>query len=485
MRLLFNRLFVCLFVLVVCSSECALAGSATASVNREGFADIVDSVYDSVVNIFTTQKIKSRTFHEDGPFKEFEEFFERFRPFMEEPRERNVVSLGSGFVISADGLIVTNYHVIQDATEVVVRFNDGNTANAEIIGRDKKTDVAVLKVSVDRKLPFVKFTDSDKARIGEWVIAVGNPFGFGGSVSVGVISGRARRINAGPFDDFIQTDTAMNKGNSGGPLFNSKGEVVGVNTAIYSPSGASVGLGFAIPSNIASMVTDRLVRDGKVIRGWLGVRVQGLTDEMANYYNTDKKGGVLVAEVMPKSPAVKAGIKVGDILKEFNGRVIDDVASLPRIVAHTIVDTTVPIKLVREGKVMTLHAKITVNNQDDSDEETGSVGEESNSGGNNKGVSDLIDGAVLKEIKDVHLSILRSYGIVDKSGVLVLRVMPGSLAEKAGLREGCVIETANQIDVVDMGVIKSQIKSSRKNKRPLLLRVAYKNQSMFVAIAVK
>jgi serine protease Do len=318
----------------------------------ESFADLAERLMPAVVNISTTQTVSQERAQNNvpPPFQDFfEDFLKRF-PQQEGQRPRKVSSLGSGFVIAPDGLIVTNNHVIEGADEIVVNFADGEKYDAKLIGRDPKTDLAVLKIEAKKKFPFVKLGDSQKARVGDWVIAIGNPFGLGGSLSAGVISAIKRDIRSGPYDDFIQTDAAINRGNSGGPLFNMDGDVIGVNSSIISPSGGSVGIGFAIPSDLVQSVVDQLIAYGETRRGWLGVRIQPVTDELAETLGLDKAKGALVSEVMPDGPASKGGVKVGDVIVEFDGKEVETARDLSRIVADTDVEKKVAVVVVRDGK---------------------------------------------------------------------------------------------------------------------------------------
>jgi serine protease Do len=268
------------------------------------------------------------------------------------PDERTVNSMGSGFIIDNTGLIVTNNHVVEGASAISVHMQDGTIMKAELVGRDSKTDIAVIRVKPEKPLPVVNFGDSDKTRIGEWALAIGNPFGLGGSVSLGIISARKRDINSGPYDDYFQTDAAINKGNSGGPLFNLNGEVVGINSAIFSPSGGSVGIGFSIPSNTAKNVVNQLVKFGETRRGWLGVKIQTVTPDIAESMGLTKPHGALVADVTKNSPSEKAGLLAGDVIIQFGGRDIVDSKELPRVVAETEVGKEVDVKIVRASKEM-------------------------------------------------------------------------------------------------------------------------------------
>ena len=313
------------------------------------FADLAEELMSSVVNISTTQTVVTKT----NPFPNFQfppgsPFEDMFKEFGT-PQERKASALGSGFIIDKDGTVVTNNHVIKDADDILVRVNGDKEYKAKIIGTDPLSDIAVLKIDSDDKFKPVKFGNSDLARIGDWVIAIGNPFGLGGTVTSGIISARNRSIGLSRYEDFIQTDASINQGNSGGPLFNMDGDVVGVNTAILS-QGGSIGIGFAIPSNNAKQVVDQLIKYGETKRGWLGVRIQDVTKEIAEAEELDKPRGALVSSVSPGSPSEKGGIKAGDIILEFDGTVINQMKELPMIVAQTEVGKTVRVKIWRNKK---------------------------------------------------------------------------------------------------------------------------------------
>ncbi len=321
----------------------------------DGFADLVERVGPAVVNISTTreqaapEEVPLPEFPPGSPFEEFfRDFFERGQP--ETPqRQRRGASLGSGFVIGPDGFVVTNNHVIAEADQITVQFADGHDYEAELIGRDQQTDLALLKIERDEPFPYVEWADSDNVRVGEWMLAIGNPFGLGTSVTAGIVSARGRDIRSGPYDDFFQVDAAINRGNSGGPSFTMDGEVFGVNTAIFSPSGGNVGIGFAIPSNLAKRVIDSLQEDGRVARGWLGVRIQSVTEEIAESLGLEEARGALVASVTPTGPAEDAGIQAGDVILQFNDQEITQMRSLPRIVAETDVGREVDVLIWRRG----------------------------------------------------------------------------------------------------------------------------------------
>ena len=352
-----------------------LASVPASARGPDGIADIAEKVIDSVVNISTSQSVEAKGGGREAmpqlpPGSPFEEFFDDFfknrrggspkggdkSGEMQTPRKTN--SLGSGFIIDAEGVVVTNNHVIADADEINVILNDGSKLTAELVGKDSKSDLAVLRVRSEKPLKAVKFGDSDKLRLGEWVIAIGNPFSLGGSVTAGIVSARNRDINSGPYDNYIQTDAAINRGNSGGPLFNLSGEVIGVNTAIISPSGGSIGIGFAVPSNSALAVIDQLRQFGETRRGWLGVRIQQVTDDIAESLSLKPPRGALVAGLDDRGPAKPAGIEPGDVIVKFDGRDIKDMHDLPRIVADTPVGKEVDVIVIRKGKEETHKVKV-------------------------------------------------------------------------------------------------------------------------------
>jgi len=307
----------------------------SAAERPNSFADQVEKLSPSVVNISTTTVVNdgpSADMPQFPPGSPFEEFFKNFG---DNNRQRKAQSLGSGFIIDAEGIVVTNYHVIENAEEIRVILADETSFTAKVLGQDKKTDIAVLKIEPgETKLTAVAFGNSDDLRVGDWVLAIGNPFGLGGTVTAGIVSARGRDIGNGPYDDFIQTDASINRGNSGGPLFNVEGEVIGINTAIYSQSGGSVGIGFAISSNLASRVASQLVEFGQTRRGWLGVFIQEVTPDIAESLGLKEAAGALVSSVNENSPAAKGGVQPGDVILKFDGKLIDKMRDLPRIVAN-------------------------------------------------------------------------------------------------------------------------------------------------------
>jgi serine protease Do len=465
------------------------------------FAELAERLLPAVVNISTTQTVKTERnqqgqpgapnrrgpeipqFPPGSPFEEFfRDFFDRQqRP--DSPAPRRAQSLGSGFIIDPSGYIVTNNHVIAEADEVKVTLHDNQQQQipAKVIGKDPKTDLALLKVEYSKPLPFVKFGNSDVARVGDWVVAIGNPFGLGGSVTAGIISARQRDINAGPYDDFIQTDASINRGNSGGPMFNLAGDVVGINTAIYSPSGGSVGIGFAIPSALAKPVIDQLRQYGKARRGWLGVNIQTVTDEIAESLGLDKPKGALVARVTENGPADKAKIQSGDVVTKFDGKDVTEMRRLPRIVAETPVDKTVPITVWRKGKEVQLQVKV---GELEETEQVAAVprgNRQSPSGPAASAVETL--GMALSPITPE----LRSqFEIGEKTkGVVITKVDDGSPAAERGLRPGEVIVEINQEQVTNPQQVANKVKEAKsQGRRGVLVMVDRQGEQRFVGLSV-
>ncbi len=437
----------------------ALVGAPTDSAIARGapasFADLVDEVSPAVVYISTSATVETNGHPFQGmpqgtPFDDlFRDFFGQ-RDKDGEPRKRKVQGLGSGFVISPEGIIVTNNHVIEEADEIQVKFPDGTELEAELIGRDPKTDIAVLKVQSDQSLPYVNWGDSDHARVGDWVVAIGNPLGLGGSVTAGIISARNRDINAGPYDDFIQTDAPINKGNSGGPLFTMDGRVVGVNTAIYSTNGSgSIGIGFAVPAKVAKQTVAQLLQYGETRRGWLGVRIQTVTDDLAEGFGMKRARGALVAGVTEGGPAEKSGIEDGDVILKFDGTDIEEMRQLPKIVADTPIGKTVDVVVWRDGKKKTLGVKV-----DRLDEKVADAGDEMEDGsdpGTNEVTS--VFGLTLAPLTDEMAAKLELEA--GATGVVVTGVESGSLGADKGVRRGHIIvevsgtAVANPQDVID------------------------------------
>ena len=449
----------------------------------DSFADLAARLLPSVVNVSTTQVVEGNPGIElpqlppGSPFEEFfKEFMERGQPRQQQQRRR-ATSLGSGFVFDNQGHIVTNNHVIQDADEVTVILHDETRLEAKVIGRDTKTDIAILKVEPSARLVPVQFGDSDMARVGDWVLAIGNPFGFGGSVTAGIISARGRDIQAGPYDDFLQTDASINRGNSGGPTFNLDGEVVGINTAIFSPSGGSIGIGFAIPSLSAQPVIQQLIQHGQVRRGWLGVRIQAVTDEIAEALGLKEAAGALVAGVIPGGPAEKARLKDGDIILEFDGKPIGQMRRLPRLVADTEVGKTVPIKVWREGRELSM--KVEVGELKEAEEKLAAAtpGTEKPSGGESVQDLDISVAAIDDRLRT-------RYGLEpDARGVVVTSVDPNGPAAEQGVRVGDRIVEVAQEPVSTPSQLAAKIKAAKAaGRKAVLLLVEGEGGMRFVAI---
>jgi serine protease Do len=450
-------------------------------------ADLAEKLSPAVVSIATTQKVVGSVqlqmpdLPPDVPFRDmFEDFFKRQRPGGR-PEPRTVNSQGSGFVIDASGIIVTNNHVIEQSDDITVVFTDGTNLKADLVGRDTKTDIAVLRVKPAKPLTAVSFGDSDKLRVGDWVLAIGNPFGLGGSVSLGIVSARNRDINAGPYDDFIQTDAAINKGNSGGPLFNLAGEVVGVNTAIYSPSGGSVGIGFSVPAATVRGVVDQLVKFGETRRGWLGVRIQSLTDDLAEGLDIGKTQGALVAEVTPTGPAEKAGLKPRDVITDFDGKPIRDMKDLPRVVADTPIGKKVAVKILREGKPLELSAE--VGRLEDGEKLVASANPQ------NGPATDTADALGMK-LSIINDDQRKRFNIDDGlEGAIVTEVDPNGPAAEKRIEPGDVITEAGQKAVSNPGDVTARVKDAESaQKKSVLLFVAKggkQSEMRFIAVRIK
>ena len=458
----------------VCATLVWTAPGFAANPPAEGFADLAAKLLPAVVYISTTQTVKREQLPDLPQFPPGSPFDEFFKDFMEKQRSqdqvpRKVTALGSGFIIDASGLIVTNNHVIDEAEQVTVTLHDETVLQAKIIGRDTKTDLALLKIESPTKtpFPFVNFGDSDTARIGDWVVAIGNPFGLGGTVTAGIVSARARDINAGPYDDFIQTDAAINKGNSGGPLFNMKGEVIGINTAIFSPSGGSIGIGFSIPSNEAKPVLADLQKYGKTKRGWLGVRIQQVTPDIADSFGLKESKGALVGGVMNGGPAEKAGIKTGDVILKFDGKDVEDSRHLPRMVAGTDINKTVDVEIWRDGKMVSIKATVGELPEEDKTEES-KTEEQPKTPKVEGGQSEI--GAVGMTVSAITQSLRERYDLAaDAKGVVVTEVKPDGSAADKGLRPGDLIVEAMQEPVKSPTDLLAKVDSAKKSGRKSVL----------------
>ncbi|MGC6472602.1 MAG: DegQ family serine endoprotease [Parvibaculales bacterium] len=450
---------------------------------EKGFADLAERLMPAVVNVSITTTVSSGGSVMQG--SPFEEFFEDFMDRQNGAPNKNngkkeVTSVGSGFVIDPKGIIVTNNHVIEKAEKITVNFSNGDKYDATLVGRDAKTDIAVLKVDAPKDLPSVRFGDSQKARVGEWVIAIGNPFGLGGSLSAGVISAINRDINSGPYDSFIQTDAAINKGNSGGPLFNMDGEVIGVNTAIISPTGGSVGIGFSIPADMAQTVINQLLEFGETRRGWLGVRIQTVTDELAEGLGMSKPKGALIAEIIEDGPADKAGLKQGDVILRFNNKEVAEMRDLPRIVAETGINKKVQVEVLRRGKIV--RKSVTVGRLDESEQKDANAAPAPQDQPVEKDVAIL--GMHLEPLTDAARD--RAGMGKDDAGVLIAKVAPNSAAALAGLRGGNVIAELDQEQVNTPDDVVQLVKQARKDdKKSVLVLLKTPNGLRFIALKVE
>src|SRR3982075_191860 len=468
----------------------------------DGIADVAEKVIDAVVNISTTQTVEAKAGGDGGrgampqlpPGSPFEEFFDDFFKNRRGPggsskggdknsdlQPRKTTSLGSGFIVDTAGIVVTNNHVIADADEINVIMNDGTKIKAELVGVDKKTDLAVLKFKPVKPLVAVKFGDSDKLRLGEWVIAIGNPFSLGGTVTAGVVSARNRDINSGPYDSYIQTDAAINRGNSGGPLFNLDGEVIGVNTLIISPSGGSIGIGFAVPSKTVVGVVDSLRQFGELRRGWLGVRIQQVTDEIAESLNIKPARGALIAGVEDTGPAKPAGIEPGDVVIKFDGKDIKEPKDLSRVVADTAVGKAVDVVIIRKGTEET--KKVTLGRLEDGEKVQAAA----------KTKDEPAEKPVTQKALGLDLATLSKdlrtrYKVKDSvKGVVITSVDSNSDAAEKRLSPGEVIVEVAQEAVSNAADVKKRVDQLKKDgKKSILLLVSKADGELrFVALSVQ
>jgi len=453
--------------------------TAMAALPPAGYADLVDKVSPAVVFISSTHKATHTETMARGPGgtpfnfppgSPFERFFKRFQE--QTPRQHGpMIALGSGFIIDQQGDIVTNNHVIDGASKVQVKLQDGRKFDAKVVGSDPLTDVALLKINADKPLPYVSFGDSAKMRPGNVVLAIGNPFGLGGTVTAGIVSARNRDINAGPYDDFIQTDAPINRGNSGGPLFNTNGDVIGVNTAIYSPSGGSVGIGFAIPAKIVNNVVAQLKDHGNVKRGWLGVKIQAVSPEIAQVIGLKAAKGALISEVTADSPAARAGLHQGDVILAYNGTDLKAMRDLPRLVANTRSGKTSQIEIWRNGKKKSESVTIgTLKPQ-----VVASIGNGDTRPGSAASKALGADLAALDDGSKARLNLPE-----DTKGVVIAQINPEGRAAAAGLQPGDVIEKVGSTAVaapadVDAAFVKTK-------KHAILLLINRGGQELFVGV---
>jgi serine protease Do len=446
------------------SQDAIAAQKGTIAMAPLSFADLAEELKPAVVNISTTQTIKTggvyqfRTPFKGSPFEKFfgeDEFFKRFFGDMPE-REFKKKSLGSGFIISKDGYIFTNYHVIDKADEILVRLSDEKEYEAEVIGKDKNTDIALLKIEPENSLPVATLGVSEGLRVGDWVVAIGNPFGLSQTVTAGIVSAKGRVIGAGPYDNFIQTDASINPGNSGGPLFNLDGEVVGINTAIIAQG---QGIGFAIPIDMAKQILEQLKTEGKVVRGWLGVSVQDITEEIAKNLNLETKEGALVSDVFEDDPADKAGIKTGDVIVEIDGTKIKDTHELLRAVAAIPVGKKITIRVVRNGDRKNFVVKVTERTEEKMLAKT-TKGEEY------FGMS----------VQEITPEIAEHLGLAGTTGVIVTGVKAEGPAKQAGIQENDIVLQVNKTRISDLENYIDVMSKVSSNKSVLVLIKRGKSQ---------
>ncbi len=465
----------------------AYAEVPAAGAIPQSFADLAEKLSPAVVDITTTTRVAEvdrgprPVLPEGSPFEEF------FRDFMDRngqpggPQGRRgperSTALGSGFVISGDGYIVTNNHVIDGADEIKVEFQDGKSFDAKVVGTDQRTDVALLKVESPDALPFVNFGDSDKMRVGDWVMAIGNPLGQGFSVSAGIVSARNRTLQ-GSYDDFIQTDAAINRGNSGGPLFNTNGDVIGVNTAILSPNGGSIGIGFAMSSAVVSRVVDQLREYGETRRGWLGVRIQNVEPDLANALGLKEAKGALVTDV-PEGPAQKAGLKSGDVILKFGSEEIDDTRELVRVVADTASGTDVPVVVYRDGDEQTL--TVAIGKLEEEPTLAAAPGAPDRGGEQSRASEALVLGMTVAPVSD---ELRQRYHLDDQAqGLVVVAVDDASDAFSKGIREGDLISKVGQEDIASVRDLRGTISTAEDaGRNSILLLVNQEGGPRFIAL---
>ena len=444
-----------------------LSGIVQAKALMPDFVDLAKQNKPTVVNVSTAKVIRPQAPTRRSPSNPFggdpfEDFFDHFfnggpqRPYTSR-------SLGSGFIISDDGYILTNYHVVAGADEVKVKLSDSREFKATVKGWDDKLDLALVKISTKDHLPVAKLGDSDKTEVGEWVIAIGNPFGLGQTVTAGIVSAKERVIGSGPYDDYIQTDASINPGNSGGPLINTSGEVIGINTAIVA---GGQGIGFAIPINMAKNIISQLKEKGKVTRGWLGVVIQSITPDLAKSFGLKGEAGALVSEVVKGSPAEKAGLKNGDIITEFNGRKIREMNELPRLVAVTPVGGKVKVTIIRKGKI--LHKTVTIETMKE---------------GAGEGQSSVAKEKLGITVAPITPEMAAKMGIKETSGVVVTEVVPGSVAEEAGIAAGDVIKEVDGAEITTVAEFEKTLSSYKKGSVMRLL-LQRGDAALYVALSI-
>jgi serine protease Do len=470
----------------------SLAVPAYARGAPDSFADLAAKLLPAVVNVSSTSTVQAKNgpagpemplFPPGSPFEQFfKDFMDRNRqggPQQQAPEHKSQ-SLGSGFIIDPSGLIVTNNHVIDGADEITVTLQDNTSLKATLVGRDERMDVALLRVKSDKPLPAVSFGDSNNSRVGDWVLAIGNPFGLGGTVTAGIVSARGRDIRQGPYDDFIQTDAAINRGNSGGPLFNMDGEVIGINTAIYSPSGGSIGIGFSIPANMAKTVVAQLKDFGRARRGWLGVRIQQVTPDIAESLGLKEASGAMVAGVSDGGPAEAAKIRNGDIILKFNGQDVKEMRILPRLVAETPIGQEVPVTLWRDGKEMTVNAKL---GELPDDQKLASATPGTPGAKPEATKPTAIEGLGMM-LAPITPELKERYQLgADQKGVVIAEVTPNGPAAEKGLKAGDVIVEVQQEAVSTPADVQKRVDGVRKqDRKSVLMLIQGQDGTRFLAL---
>jgi len=441
------------------------------------FADLAEKLSPTVVNVYTTQTVEGTSSPHQFSLPDDMEIPEPFRRFFGIPdtpeqapkREMKRTSLGSGVIVTADGYILTNNHVVEDADEINITLYTFEEYEATIVGRDPKSDLALIKIEPKADLPFVTFGDSDKLRVGEWVLAIGNPFGLQKTITAGIVSAKGRSINNESYGNFIQTDASINPGNSGGPLFNLKGEMVGVNTAIFSRTGGNIGIGFAIPANMAKKVFAQLKVHGKVTRGWLGVMIQQVTPDLAENFGLDRPIGALVGQVVPDSPADKAGLKAGDVIIDYNGREVSQMSMLPAMVASTSVGENAKLVLIRNGKKQNITVEI------------GKLEDEE------PVIADTETGTSKKlgmTVQELTPKLVESLGIEEEQGLIVTDISSGSAAAEAGILRGDIILEINREKAENVAQYKKALQAAQE-KESILLLIKRDQHTRFVVLEIK
>jgi len=453
-------------------------GSIARGAAPPDFADLAEKLSPTVVNIYTTQTVEVSSSPHQFFFPDdmdIPEPFKRFFGLPEKPeqpapkRQMERTSLGSGVIVTADGYILTNNHVVEDADEINVTLYNFEEYQAEIVGRDPKSDLALIKIEPKSNLQFVTFGDSDSLRVGEWVLAIGNPFGLQQTVTSGIISAKARSINNQSYGNFIQTDASINPGNSGGPLFNLAGEMVGVNTAIFSRTGGNIGIGFAIPVNMAKNVFAQLKEFGRVTRGWLGVMIQQVTTDLADNFGLDRPIGALVGQVIPDSPADKAGLRAGDVIIEYNGKEVSQMSMLPALVANTAVGTKAPLVIIRDGKRQNITVEIGKLEEEEpviADKETGTSKK------------------IGMTVQELTPKLAESLGIDETQGLIVTDIVARSAAAEAGILRGDIILEINRGQVETIEQYKAALQAAQ-DRKSLLLLIKRDQHTRFVVIEME